>query len=77
MGNLLVVGLMCIFLNILGASSENTGDNEAEEEDEDEDEWLFDQILPQNEQVTLLQNSSKYGFGNLTSGVFQQVKVSN
>ncbi|XP_054262812.1 protein SHQ1 homolog [Macrosteles quadrilineatus] len=59
---------------VSGLSSENTGDNEAEEEDEDEDEWLFDQILPQNEQVTLLQNSSKYGFGNLTSGVFQQVK---
>uniref|UniRef100_A0A1B6H022 Protein SHQ1 homolog n=1 Tax=Cuerna arida TaxID=1464854 RepID=A0A1B6H022_9HEMI len=48
---------------------------EEENEDEDADEWLIDQELPQTQVETeVLFNAPKYGFGNLTHGVFKKVK---
>ncbi|KAG8323262.1 Hsp90 cochaperone shq1 [Homalodisca vitripennis] len=48
---------------------------EEEDDDEDVDEWLIDQELPPTQAETeLLFNAPKYGFGNLTHGVFRQVK---
>lgn len=51
-----------------------TVDGEEGDEDEDIDEWLIDQEIPSSESADLL-NAPKYGFGNLTQGVFNQVKV--
>uniref|UniRef100_A0A1B6M5G6 Protein SHQ1 homolog n=1 Tax=Graphocephala atropunctata TaxID=36148 RepID=A0A1B6M5G6_9HEMI len=48
---------------------------EEEDEDEDLDEWLIEQELPSTEPETeALFNAPKYGFGNLTQGVFKQLK---
>ncbi|KAG8323265.1 Hsp90 cochaperone shq1 [Homalodisca vitripennis] len=57
-----------------------SGSPEEEEDDDDEDvdEWLIDQELPPTQAETeLLFNAPKYGFGNLTHGVFRQVKKTN